>query len=314
MGRIMLKLSSAILNINFLTDVRFPRWMGSAFRGGLGQHLKRIVCLHPLHECRNCRHSQECLFYTIYQNPTAKKGYAPPTRPIILVPPFFGKEVEVASEAKLELKLLIFGDYARYFPHVILALQQFGSHGLGDVRHLEKNKFEIVGGTCGFSGETVYDGSTMYPSNLKSLDVKELASIDQRIFRVGFRTPIEVPIDFPPQPEHFLRMIRQRLILFANEYGRGEKVSEFTCRGSVKPIAKHYHRLIGYSRRAGRREFWNCWTGIAEYDFEELDETGKWLLGVGKVLGAGAKSSFGCGFFDILPAHEASQERLISMK
>jgi CRISPR/Cas system endoribonuclease Cas6 (RAMP superfamily) len=252
-----------------------------------------------MRECEGCERSSECLFYANYQNPSAKKGHAPPPRPIILTPPFFGKEMEFAGEAKLELKLLMFGDYARYFPYVILALQQFGSHGLGDARHFDWNKFEVAEAKCEFSDEVVYDGGTIYPSNLKSLDVRELPQIEQKHLRLGFRTPIELPAGFPPLPEHLLQMVRQRLILLANEYGSGEKVPGFACRGLVKTIAKHYHQLIGYSQRSGRREFWNCWTGIADYDFEELDETGRWLLGVGRVLGAGAKSSFGCGFFDV---------------
>lgn len=287
--------------LKFLSPVKFPRWMGSAFRGGLGQHLKRIVCYHPLRECEGCERSSGCLFYAAYQNPSAKKGHAPPPRPVILVPPFFGKEMEFEREAKLELKLLMFGDYARYFPYVILALQQFGSYGLGDARHLGQNRFEVVEAKCEFSGELVYDGGTIYPSNMKVVDAADLPPVEQRRLRVGFRTPIELSLGFPPPPEHLLKLIRQRLVLFVNEYGSGERVPGFECRGEVKSIAKHHHKLVGYSRRSGRREFWHCWTGIAEYDFEELNEAGRWLLGAGGMLGAGAKSSFGLGFFDILP-------------
>ncbi|MEM2271990.1 MAG: hypothetical protein QXP56_04900 [Archaeoglobaceae archaeon] len=207
--------------------------------------------------------------------------------------------MEFAQEAHLELKLLMFGDYIRYFPFVIHALQQFGSYGLGDVRHLGHNKFEVVQAKCNYSGKVVYDGDTIYPSNLKTMDVKDLPPVKYAKFRVGFRTPIKLPFGFPPPPEHLLRLIRQRLVMLVNEYGSGEQIPEFKCRGRVKEVTKHYHRLVGYSQRSGRREFWNCWTGIADYEFGELDKTGQWLLGVGKELGAGAKSSFGLGFFDI---------------
>ncbi|MEM3514777.1 MAG: hypothetical protein QW495_05580, partial [Candidatus Hadarchaeum sp.] len=181
-----------------------------------------------------------------------------------------------------------------------LALQQFGSYGLGDARHLGQNRFEVAGARCEFSGELVYEGGTIYPSRAKAVDVTDLPPVGQKRLRVGFKTPIDLPLGFPPSPEHLLKLIRQRLVLLVNEYGSGERVPDFKCKGEVKPIAKHYHRLVGYSRRSGRREFWNCWTGIADYNFEEIDETGKWLLSVGKVLGAGAKSSFGLGFFDFI--------------
>ncbi len=297
----MLKLSSVVLRLDFRSQVRLPRWLGSAFRGGLGQHLRRLVCYHPLRECEGCEHASECLFYAVYQNPSARRGHAPPPRPIILVPPFFGKEMRIESGAWLELRLLMFGEYVRYFPHVILALQQLGSQGLGDARYLGQNRFEVTSGRCEFSGETVYDGGTIYPRNLRVVDVRELPPVEHARLRVGFRTPIQLPRGFPPPPEHLLKLIRQRLILLVNQYGDGGRVPEPVIRGKVSTVARHYHRLPGCSSRSGRREFWHCWTGIANYELEEIDETGRWLLGVGKVLGAGAKSSFGLGFMDISP-------------
>jgi hypothetical protein len=116
-------------------------------------------------------------------------------------------------------------------------------------------------------------------------DVTEIPPVEGQSFRVFFRTPIELPLGFPPPPEHLLKLIRHRLIFLVNEYGTGEKIPEFACKGSVRFLAKHRHRLTGRSQRSGRREFWNCWTGIADYDFGELDETGRWLLGVGRILG-----------------------------
>lgn len=272
--------------------------MGSAFRGGLGTHLRRVVCYKPMQECTNCELAQECLFYVAYENPYAKRGKSPPPRPIILVPPFFGKIMEFDKGVELEVKLLLFEKYSQYFPHVLLSLQQFGSYGLGGERHIGLNKFEVVEARCEFTGQPVFEGGKIYPSRLKRKDVTELSPIQKRKVRVNFCTPIQLPLGFPPSPEHLLKLIRQRLVMFVNEYGSGEKIQEFKCQGRVNLVAKHYHCLLGYSRRAGKREFWHCWTGVADYTFEELNEVGKWLLGVGKVLGAGAKSSFGMGFLD----------------
>ena len=297
----MLRLSSLTLTLGFEGEVKLPRWMGSAFRGGLGQHLKRIVCHRPMRECERCDRTQACLYYAAYEKPHARRGHAPPPRPLVLVPPFFGRELEFERGAKLTLKLLMLGDYARYFPHAMLALQQFGSQGLGDARYFGRNRFEVIEASCDFSGKVVYDGGKIYPSALEVLDVRELSPIDRKRLRVGFRTPIQCKLGFPPPPERLLRMIRARLVRFVNEYGDGSKVPEPEAEGKVTPVAKHRQRLVGYSQRSGRREFWHCWTGIAEYEFERIDEHARWLLGVGKWLGAGAKSSFGLGFFDFLP-------------
>jgi hypothetical protein len=256
-------------------------------------------------DCESCEVVDSCIYYQVYERPYARVGHAPPPRPVVLIPPFFGKRILLRREGRIEMGMLLFGDYIRHLPHILIAIQQFGSHGVAEGRYFGKNRFELERATCNFSGRIVFDGA-IYPNHLKILDAARIPSLRSWCFRVRFRTPIELPLGFPPPPEHLLHLIRHRLILFVNEYGTGEKILEFKCRGYVKTIAAHHHRLPGYSKRSGRREFWKCWTGIADYEFEELDKTGQWLLGVGRVLGAGAKSSFGLGFLDIRPLAKRS--------
>jgi len=295
----MLSLASLNLTLRFW-EAELPAWLGSAVRGGFGQHLRRIVCYRPMQQCQTCEWGANCLYYETYERPYAKRGHAPPPRPIALIPPF-GKKLTFRREGRIEVGLLLFGRFVQSLPHVILAFQQFGSHGLGEGRYLGKNRFEVERITCKLSGNIIFDGRVLCPDRLRTVDVSEIPPVSGHSFRVLFRTPIELPLGFPPPPEHLLRLIRHRLILLVNEYGTCEKIPDFRCDGSVRSLKAHYHRLVGYSRRSGRREFWNCWTGIADYDFRELDENGRWLLGVGRVIGAGSKSSFGMGFFDFYP-------------
>jgi hypothetical protein len=293
----MLRFASLRLTLRF-GEAELPRWLGSAFRGGFGQHLRRIVCYRPMRECADCERTGECLYYQTYEREFARRGHSAPPRPIILVPPFFGKPLVFEREGRLELRLLLFGDFLRNLPHTLLALQQFGSHGLGEARYHGRNRFEVHRAVCERSGKLVFDGSTIYPGNLEPVEVGEIAPASGNKFEIGFRTPIDCPKAFPPPPDRLLHMIRRRLVLYVNEYGTGERIPDFTCEGAVKPLAKHRHRLIGYSKRSGRREFW-AWTGIARYEFGELDAGARWLLRVGEVLGAGGKASFGMGFFDL---------------
>lgn len=258
------------------------------------------MCYQPTEDCARCKVADHCLFYASYENPYAKKGKGSPPRPIILVPPFLGKPLEFREGTEMDVKLLLLGEHSRYLPVVLLALQQFGGYGLGNMRHVGLNRFKLLEARCEFSGRKVYEEGIMYPSHVEKRDILELPPFRERKVRINFRTPIQLPLGFPPSPEHLLKLIRSRLVMLVNEYGSGEKVPEFNCKGEVSLLSKHHHRLVGHSERAGRREFWHCWTGEAEYTFEEIDQTGEWLLGVGKVLGAGAKSSFGMGFFDLL--------------
>lgn len=55
------------------------------------------------------------------------------------------------------------------------------------------------------------------------------------------------------------------------------------------------HKLYHRSKREGER-FFITYTGKAEYDVEVDDDAAK-LLKIGELIGAGAKSSFGMGFF-----------------
>jgi hypothetical protein len=254
-----------------------------------------------MQECDSCGLSGSCLYYECYERPYAKRGYAPPPRPIVLIPPFFGRKIALKGGGRISVELLLLGRTTKNLPHVILALQQFGSQGLGEGRYLGKNRFEVERATCRFSRRVVFNNGVIHPNHLRTTDISRIPPLRGNRFRVKFRTPIELPGGFPPTPEHLLRLIRQRLVMLVNEYGSGDKIPVPRCRGSVRPLSGRIHRLVGYSRRSGRREFWNCWTGIADYSFEEIDETGRWLLGVGRVLGAGAKSSFGLGFFDVSP-------------
>jgi len=296
----MLSLASLTLTLRF-GEAELPPWLGSALRGGFGRHLRRIVCYRPMRDCNDCKTAESCLYYETYERSQARRGHAPPPRPIALIPPFFGKRLIFRREGRIEVGLLLFGRFVQNLPHVILALQQFGSHGIGEGRYFGKNRFEVERATCSLSGRTVFESGTIYPDRMSTVDATKIPPIEGRSFRFLFRTPIELPLGFPPPPDHLLKLIRHRLILLVNEYGTGEEIPEPSCRGSVRPLAKHRHRLTGRSQRSGKREFWNCWTGIADYDFEELDATGRWLLGVGRVIGAGAKMSFGMGFFGIRP-------------
>jgi hypothetical protein len=75
--------------LRFKTPTFLPYWMGSAFRGGVGIQLKEICCLSPQIECDEC--STRCIYYELYERKKQKKGYAPPPKPIVFIPPFFGK-------------------------------------------------------------------------------------------------------------------------------------------------------------------------------------------------------------------------------
>lgn len=294
----LLLISKVRLHLHFTSPAKFPYWMGSMFRGGFGQNLRRAICPDPDAECYSCEQHSKCLFYYTHMKDRAKRGYAPPSKPIILIPPFFGRAMEVEKDAHLTLDVLFFGDFRRYLPHLTLGLNFLGQVGLGSTRHYGLSRFEVEKGVCIFSGKTVYERGVIMPANLKSVNAQDAPSYPGTHVKIGFKTPF-TGSHFPLTPNRLLWMIRRRLIGFVNEYGDGSQVADFKCDGKIVTHSVHIHDLQRRSARSEKKYF-KGYTGVVDYEFTELDDTGRWLLNLGFIIGCGPDSSFGCGFLQDL--------------
>jgi len=228
----------------------------------------------------------------------AKRGYAPPVKPLVTVPPFFGRTLEVEKDCQLILETILLGDFDRYLPQLIRGLSSLGLSGLGSLRPYGFNRFDVESGLCAFSGREVLREGVLYPSNLRSIDVSDTQPIESAQVSVGFRTPFTGSV-FPPDLSQLIELTRRRLIGFVNEYGDGANVPAFSCKGEIVHSSVHYHKLERRSTRS-EKKFFRGYTGVVEYRIEEADAVSRWLLGVAFVLGCGPDSSFGCGFLQDL--------------
>ena len=281
--------------LRFQGQTKLPRWMGSAFRGGLGHQLKGILCPSIQEECSICSEKEECFYYRVYEVKESKRGHAPPPKPLIVVPPFFGKEMNWRRGGDIHLRILLLGEEGiRHAPHVIFSLIQLGMIGLGSERAYGMNKFRVISVTS--QGETIFNGSEMRIPP-PSIDVREVDPIEGDRFRVYFRTPY-TGRTFPLGPREFLSRTRNRLIRFVNEYGDSSYVEEPEAKGRILRFEKHVHFLRRKSERSGKMTL-TGFTGIIDYEFSEIDEVGRWLLGVANLLGLGPDSSFGLGFVKV---------------
>jgi CRISPR/Cas system endoribonuclease Cas6 (RAMP superfamily) len=224
----------------------------------------------------------------------AEKGHAPPVKPIVLIPPFFGKSLEIEKDATLDVDVLFCGDFARYLPHVILGMNLFGKRGLYTQRYHGLNRFEVRSITCCFSHKKVYDGETIFLKSLKTADIKDIPYKPSKEITIGFKTPF-TGMKFPPDFHTLLTLIRNRVIRFVNEYGNKEKVLPVTATGHTREYTEHYHKLERRSSRS-RKNVFHSSTGVVTYDIDELNDTGAWMLQLGFIVGCGPDCSFGCGF------------------
>jgi len=245
--------------------------------------------------CIDCRSKEDCLYYYMYEKSVAKRGYAPPQRPIIIIPPFLGKTLNLKKDGYLNIEILLFGEYVKFIPHVLLALRLSGQDGLGADRHYGLNRFEISSAHCGLLGKHIFDGSKLDLANLEVIDIQNIPVPEIREYKLGFRTPLS-QVTFPPLPQELINLIRNRLIRIVNEYGDGTKIQDANITGQIIDYQSHFHNLQRRSTRSNKKIF-KGHTGIVEYEIKEIDDVGKWLLVVGELIGAGPDSSFGCGFF-----------------
>jgi CRISPR-associated endoribonuclease Cas6 len=282
--------------------------MGNTFRGGTGIHLRQACCPTLEKDCYSCDISDECIFYFNHMKKDSKVGYGAPPKPIVLIPPFFGRSFSVEKDGFLDVDMLLFGRFIRYLPHTVLGLSMLGQSGIGAERRYDVNKFNVAEIRCAFSGERVYDGNTINVGAMKIIDIagyanermNQMPDSYNRNINVGFETPVIIKEGtFPPSLDTLLGMVRQRLILYVNEYGDGSVIPDFECASNIKASSMHFHRLKRASQRAGKGEF-HAYTGTARYSVNNMDEQSKKLLMIGELIGVGAKPSFGLGFYRIM--------------
>jgi hypothetical protein len=300
----MLKYSRLSFQFSFPEGGVLPYWMGSTFRGGLGQHLSHSVCLGQ--DCPYCKNAH-CLFTDVYIPRPEKRGHAQPPKPVIIIPPFFGRSVELEPSGKLSVEVVMLGDYAQSFLQLVLGMISLGEAGIGPDRHYGKNCFEVTSVKCVESGGYVFKDSRINSSKFATKDIKDLEPLrdnDGKEVVLRFRTPFTGPF-LPRTIGDVIRLIRNRLILLVNEYGSGEtvpSVDEKTDDASVKVELKEIHRhiLLRKSSRSEKDRFVG-WTGFLSIDdISALSLETRWLLACGSILGMGPDSSFGSGFMELL--------------
>ncbi len=228
---------------------------------------------------------------------TSSYGYSAPPKPLVIIPPFFGKIISI-KKGYLYLNILLFGKFTRYLPHTVLGLRLLGQAGIGSKRHYNINQFIISEIYCNFSREVVYNGHTINLESMKVIDITDIKPVNvNKTLTIRFKTPFIAKNEFPPSFDRLIWHIRQRTIQYVNEYGDASQIPDFRAKGEVTDFKKHFHKLKRRSQRGGKQEFYG-YTGIVNYHVDEMDETARWLLGVGELVGAGPKASFGCGHFN----------------
>lgn len=291
----ILEYSRFRFDLVFTQGATLPYWMGSTFRGGIGQHLSSSVCLGL--NCPYCK-GAPCLFRDVYLPRRAKRGHAQPSKPVIIIPPFFARKIDLPAGGKLSVDVIMLGVYTKTFLQLLLGMIAFGQGGIGPDRHYGGNRFEVISVKCLESGRYVMKDGMINSDNFMTKDIKDIPPLGGNQIILSFKTPFTGPF-MPTTTKSIIRLIRHRLILMVNEYGTGEFIPDVDATGEIEVREVRRHKLRRRSSRS-EKEFFTGWTGSFSMTLSSFNEKARWFLAVASMLGMGPDSAFGAGFVDLL--------------
>jgi hypothetical protein len=162
-------LSLTVLNAEYRTEqaCKLPEYLGSTFRGVLGQELHAVSCVETASSCDACRRPDRCAAGALFEGPFAGQTGSPTgppagpagagrplnggaggfdqPRPYILAPPSRNGGTYAPHES-IRLGLALVGRSRVWYPWVVAAMAGIGRRGLGaDRRNLSLARISAVG-------------------------------------------------------------------------------------------------------------------------------------------------------------------------
>lgn len=118
--------------------MRLPAFAGSAWRGGLGWALKRLVCVMRLRPCEGCPLELSCIYPTIFaarpdEDAQKMRRYERVPNPFVLRQ-IHPRRTTVGPEDRVVVELGLVGRACRQIAYLVRALDQAGEGGIGPDR------------------------------------------------------------------------------------------------------------------------------------------------------------------------------------
>ncbi len=226
-------ISLTILHTEYRTKraCELPEYLGSTFRGVLGQELHAVSCAETASPCELCRRPDQCAAGALFgsqftghsgshSTPRAERtaggggGFDQP-RPYILAPPSRNRGAYAPGES-IRLGLTIVGRSRAWYPWVVAAMAGIGRRGLGAERRNLSLAQIIAVGPAG--AQTVIDTETRGVNDkipeLSGGQIVALGPEPTSQAVVAFMTPADLKrkgqrIDQLDGPTFFRRLIRR---------------------------------------------------------------------------------------------------------
>jgi len=298
------------------TELLFPPYKGSAFRGGFGNCLKKAFCILR-QDCDEvtCPVIEKCLFKKIFE---PKRKHGEPARirnvppPYLVEPPDSEKELFKAKE-EIIFYLILFGRIVEYLPYFIFAFELLGNIGIGKGR----GKFDIKEARAIRNEEVVniYDGVTKTLNNKRlPIHFENLGFSETDLIKVKFLTPTHIKSEdrvlHSAQDLTFSRFLKAVFNRISSlSYFYGEKKFDWDYKGLLKEAEKiktveeksylKWAEIPRYSVRKDREDLLAGIIGEIIYSGENLRLFLPYLK-FGEYAHVGNRTTFGLGKYVVI--------------
>ncbi|MGP8330291.1 MAG: CRISPR system precrRNA processing endoribonuclease RAMP protein Cas6 [Methanosarcinaceae archaeon] len=115
-----------------------PPYKGAALRGGFGNSFRKVCCVMPRQDCKDCSLNQNCAYSYIFETPRLENmptqfQAANMPHPFVIEPPETDRREYQAGEL-IKFGLTLVGKSIPFLPYFVFAFDQLGRMGLGKGR------------------------------------------------------------------------------------------------------------------------------------------------------------------------------------
>lgn len=241
-------------------------FIGSMIRGALGYSLKKVVCINPSFECKECFAASNCLYYDFFEKKNTYHKY----------------RLDFALDSELfEFSLLLFNDSKDKLPYIISALYKlFIEIGIGKEKTKPQEFFFYL------NGKTVYEGKEFKIPQNYIIDFKQDTYCPD--IKLQLLSPLRIKKDnkFLGKKEfdliYVINSVYQRYLQLTNQ-----EPSKLPFEPNYKIETKEisWKQLTRYSNR--QKTKMNMDGLIGEIIIKDVDKQSYELLKLGEIIGVG---------------------------
>jgi hypothetical protein len=257
-----------------IEGIELPRYPGSQLRGTFGYSLKKVCCINPSFECKECFALSQCLYYEFYEDKDRAHKY---------------RFLPSSGGTQTKFELILYAKSTEKLPYILSALKaMIEEQGLGAGRKLGKLK------SVSDNGVTIYDGKNFSLSGVSPAQFTPKPLSKKLLIR--FVTPLRLKSN--GQRVHSDEIeITKICVSILNRYDElldmPRKKQFFLSRATEINREFAFEDTARYSNR--QKTKMNLGGFIGKILYDNVDEQTANILQLGELIGVGKSCVFGLG-------------------